>query len=115
MIEQDTSASNIFEIKVEEVDLETRRDGSAKASLYSTNGLNSSLVDPNDKRFEVNCEICLKKIRLNHEIIALGCNPKHFFHKQCTCDWLLKSELCPICKKEVVDLSVGRRKTKLKK
>ena len=115
MIEQESLTSNIFEIKVEEVDLETRKEGSIKASLYSTNGLNSSVTEAHDKRFEVNCEICSKKIRLNHEIIALGCNSKHFFHKQCTCDWLLKSDVCPICKKEVIDLSVGRRKTKLKK
>ena len=43
------------------------------------------------------CNICLE---INNDSLRLPCG--HFFHEDCISKWLLeKSNLCPICRKEV--------------
>ena len=53
------------------------------------------------------CMICLVNFEDPCEIAILGCDPKHFLHKEC-CDSLVKhfakkggSATCPLCRAEI--------------
>ncbi|KAL0914855.1 hypothetical protein M5K25_015239 [Dendrobium thyrsiflorum] len=52
---------------------------------------------------EVDCVICLCKIRRGRETDALRC--RHVFHKQCLDGWVKKSKgtSCPLCRDSLID------------
>ena len=79
-------------------------------------------VNVNDVPHDISCSICLEIINhgINHDInnhdinndirdngendiIELPC--KHYFHKHCINEWLTRTTSCPVCKKEIDDLS----------
>ncbi|KAL2478483.1 RING-type domain-containing protein [Forsythia ovata] len=43
------------------------------------------------------CCICLNKPCVGEEILILPC--LHTYHSKCIFDWLMKSKLCPLCRK----------------
>ncbi|KAM0688482.1 hypothetical protein COBT_000251 [Conglomerata obtusa] len=45
------------------------------------------------------CSICYEEYVLDEVIRKLGC--EHFFHKSCIANWLSRSNICPICRKDV--------------
>jgi hypothetical protein len=47
------------------------------------------------------CAICLQEYADMERVLALPCN--HLYHRDCATAWLLKSELCPLCKRSVRD------------
>lgn len=47
------------------------------------------------------CAICACDFEPSHAIIALKCDPRHFFHADCIKKWLLINANCPICRCEV--------------
>lgn len=57
-----------------------------------------------DTDFEETCAICHAEYEDLDEIIILPCPGQHFFHKDCVFTWLEKSQLCPMCRGNVVDL-----------
>ncbi|KAM7256485.1 hypothetical protein ACFE04_012226 [Oxalis oulophora] len=51
------------------------------------------------------CCICLAKYANNDELRELPCS--HFFHKECVDKWLKINALCPLCKAEVGESTLG--------
>lgn len=45
------------------------------------------------------CAICLENYKETDNIRRLGCT--HFYHLECIDNWLLNSQLCPICKQDI--------------
>lgn len=57
-------------------------------------------------RFEQSqCSICLDDFEPDAPITTLPCD--HEFHEKCVSDWLLECGLCPLCKTEIDEASVG--------
>jgi hypothetical protein len=52
-------------------------------------------------RKEDNCTICLQKFKGTDIIKEFCC--KHIFHKKCLLKWLKTSNLCPLCKHNLMD------------
>ena len=52
-------------------------------------------------RKEDSCAICLKKFKGTDIIKEFCC--KHIFHKKCLLKWLQKSNICPLCKYNLMD------------
>ncbi|OEU14457.1 hypothetical protein FRACYDRAFT_165323, partial [Fragilariopsis cylindrus CCMP1102] len=44
------------------------------------------------------CSICLCELVDGDIVGDIPCN--HYFHKDCLKEWLMKSNLCPFCRKE---------------
>lgn len=51
------------------------------------------------------CSICLDDFEPDAPITTLPCG--HEFHEKCVSDWLLECGLCPLCKTEIDEASVG--------
>jgi len=49
---------------------------------------------------EVNCAICLDKLKGGQMVKALNCT--HKYHSKCINDWLKQQLRCPLCKESVV-------------
>ena len=43
------------------------------------------------------CPVCCVDFEDNDYITPLPCDTRHFFHRQCISDWLLKHNSCPLC------------------
>ena len=52
-------------------------------------------------RKEDSCAICLQKFKGTDIIKEFCC--KHIFHKKCLLKWLQKSNICPLCKYNLMD------------
>eukprot|EP01053_Blabericola_migrator_P003644 Blabericola_migrator_1__3643@NODE_2091_length_3291_cov_110_778226_g1325_i0_p1_GENE_NODE_2091_length_3291_cov_110_778226_g1325_i0NODE_2091_length_3291_cov_110_778226_g1325_i0_p1_ORF_typecomplete_len416_score45_63zfRING_2/PF13639_6/8_8e15zfC3HC4_2/PF13923_6/1_3e08zfrbx1/PF12678_7/2e03zfrbx1/PF12678_7/8_4e07zfC3HC4_3/PF13920_6/88zfC3HC4_3/PF13920_6/3_2e08zfRING_5/PF14634_6/1_4e07zfANAPC11/PF12861_7/2e07zfC3HC4/PF00097_25/9_8e07zfRING_11/PF17123_5/6_9e03zfRING_11/PF17123_5/1_1e06ProkRING_4/PF14447_6 len=51
------------------------------------------------------CPICVTEFAGSDEIILLPCDPRrHVFHTSCILEWLRKSQHCPMCRKNIVEL-----------
>ena len=50
---------------------------------------------------EDKCAICLKKFKGVDIIKEFPC--KHIFHKDCILKWIKKSNLCPLCKYDIIN------------
>lgn len=46
------------------------------------------------------CVICLEEFEAKHAPFALSCG--HRYHRACSREWLSRSDLCPLCRAEVV-------------
>jgi len=56
----------------------------------------------NEEGFE--CLICLESLEYGQEISTSETeNCSHVFHKDCVLEWLLKSDVCPCCRTQMVD------------
>ena len=58
------------------------------------------------KNIEDKCAICLEKFLKTDIVKRFACGD-HIFHKKCLAIWLKKSNLCPLCKFDLLDL-VGK-------
>lgn len=47
-----------------------------------------------------NCSICLETYRDNDKLCKLKC--EHLYHKKCIGKWMKQSNLCPLCKDEIL-------------
>ena len=55
---------------------------------------------------QTQCNICFEDFEPNVDVMTLPC--KHEFHRACVSEWLLKERgMCPLCKLEVDEESVG--------
>eukprot|EP01069_Polyplicarium_translucidae_P009559 Polyplicarium_translucidae@DN3327_c0_g2_i1.p3 len=50
------------------------------------------------------CSICMTDFVDEDAAIVLPCDRRHFFHTSCVTPWLKNSQLCPLCRANVVDL-----------
>lgn len=46
------------------------------------------------------CSLCLDHFKKGEDILTLPC--EHFFHENCLTPWLIKSNLCPMCKRDAI-------------
>lgn len=80
-------------------------------TLSNYNGLSKNLINKLENKifnkdealknnFNTECAISLKEFEENDNIILLPC--KHIFLKESIEKWLYKSNICPICRKEII-------------
>jgi len=50
---------------------------------------------------EIQCVICLDDMKERNEVLLLSCHQNHIFHENCIMEWMNKSLLCPICKRDL--------------
>lgn len=55
-----------------------------------------NLFSPSPKEMEQKCSICQEDYQANEETGRLECG--HFYHIQCIKQWLVRKNICPICK-----------------
>lgn len=48
------------------------------------------------------CAICLDSYRMEETVIVFSCN-NHIYHERCLYEWLQTSDVCPICKHNLMD------------
>ncbi|CDU15902.1 RING zinc finger protein, putative [Plasmodium yoelii] len=48
------------------------------------------------------CSICMVDYMENDNIMIMPCDKRHFFHSNCLSKWLNKSQVCPICRTNIV-------------
>ncbi|GAW81949.1 RING zinc finger protein [Plasmodium gonderi] len=48
------------------------------------------------------CSICMMSYNPNDEVMIMPCDKRHFFHVACLTKWLYKSQVCPICRTNIV-------------
>eukprot|EP00746_Dinoflagellata_sp_MGD_P064893 gnl/MRDRNA2_/MRDRNA2_270564_c0_seq1.p1 gnl/MRDRNA2_/MRDRNA2_270564_c0~~gnl/MRDRNA2_/MRDRNA2_270564_c0_seq1.p1 ORF type:complete len:370 (+),score=55.35 gnl/MRDRNA2_/MRDRNA2_270564_c0_seq1:101-1111(+) len=46
------------------------------------------------------CALCLDNFKSGEDVLTLPC--EHFFHENCLTPWLIKSNLCPMCKQDAL-------------
>lgn len=46
------------------------------------------------------CALCLDNFKSGEDVLTLPC--EHFFHESCLTPWLIKSNLCPLCKQDAL-------------
>ncbi|ORZ38679.1 hypothetical protein BCR44DRAFT_50003 [Catenaria anguillulae PL171] len=54
---------------------------------------------------DAQCVICLDEYARDEALYLLPC--KHHFHEKCLKDWFELSRLCPMCKRDLVDMANG--------
>jgi len=54
------------------------------------------------KKVNDTCAICLEKYINNEVIVEFSCQ-SHIFHEKCLYEWLQKSEICPLCKHNLME------------
>eukprot|EP00826_Nyctotherus_ovalis_P036157 TRINITY_DN3188_c0_g1_i15.p1 TRINITY_DN3188_c0_g1~~TRINITY_DN3188_c0_g1_i15.p1 ORF type:complete len:243 (-),score=50.39 TRINITY_DN3188_c0_g1_i15:217-945(-) len=47
------------------------------------------------------CVICLSDFNGKEEVVVLSCHSSHIFHEKCMIEWIQRSDLCPVCRKEI--------------
>eukprot|EP01054_Gregarina_sp_Poly1_P004903 Gregarina_sp_Poly_1__4902@NODE_25_length_19863_cov_179_262730_g23_i0_p6_GENE_NODE_25_length_19863_cov_179_262730_g23_i0NODE_25_length_19863_cov_179_262730_g23_i0_p6_ORF_typecomplete_len442_score51_21zfRING_2/PF13639_6/1_8e15zfANAPC11/PF12861_7/5e08zfrbx1/PF12678_7/9_4e03zfrbx1/PF12678_7/5e07zfC3HC4_2/PF13923_6/7_9e08zfC3HC4_3/PF13920_6/1_7e02zfC3HC4_3/PF13920_6/2_1e07zfRING_5/PF14634_6/3e07zfC3HC4/PF00097_25/1_6e06zfRING_11/PF17123_5/3_2e03zfRING_11/PF17123_5/2_6e06FANCL_C/PF11793_8/0_00015ProkR len=86
---------------------------SDRALPYQTNsspahplGASSPAVPSSDAALPIlTCPICVTEFAGDDEILQLPCDPRrHVFHLSCIQEWLKKSQHCPMCRKNIVEL-----------
>ena len=48
------------------------------------------------------CSICMDEFDQGHEVRCLPCF--HMFHRPCADEWLTRNKVCPICRKDILEL-----------
>lgn len=83
------------------------RDLPKKASAEVVSALPVRNWDGNVNGFEqTQCSICLEEFEMGADVLTLPCD--HDFHKKCVSEWLLQERgMCPLCKIEIDESSVG--------
>jgi len=77
------------------------KEGSSKVEQNFSSYFKRLSDDENDEpNFE--CTICLEPY-INGEEISAAESCSHIFHKDCILEWLLKSDLCPCCRTQMID------------
>lgn len=51
------------------------------------------------------CVICLSDFNGEEEVVVLSCHNSHIFHEKCMVEWIQRSGLCPVCRKEIAFLA----------
>ncbi|XP_006663210.1 E3 ubiquitin-protein ligase RING1-like [Oryza brachyantha] len=49
------------------------------------------------------CVICMENYEVGDDLSVMPCSDKHSFHQRCLAEWLARSRLCPLCRKELTD------------
>ncbi|CRG93652.1 RING zinc finger protein, putative [Plasmodium gallinaceum] len=49
------------------------------------------------------CSICMMNYINNDDVMIMPCDKRHFFHVSCLTKWLYKSQVCPICRTNIVN------------
>ncbi|CRH01062.1 RING zinc finger protein, putative [Plasmodium relictum] len=65
------------------------------------NFVNNNKEIPNEN--EDVCSICMMNYINNDEVMIMPCDKRHFFHVSCLTKWLYKSQVCPICRTNIVN------------
>ncbi|CAD2083693.1 RING zinc finger protein, putative [Plasmodium vinckei brucechwatti] len=66
------------------------------------NNENISKIDKQSNENEDMCSICMMDYMGNDNIMIMPCDKRHFFHSNCLSKWLNKSQVCPICRTNIV-------------
>jgi hypothetical protein len=85
--------------------LKTEKYKSSLAVLSSTRNESSSFRKVFNRFSPDSCSICLDAFKNGDEMCASpnqACS--HIFHRDCILDWLLKHEICPICRRNYLQL-----------
>lgn len=69
----------------------------------------TSHVLPQRQTITINkaCPICMVDMNLEDEVMVMPCDNRHFFHKTCVTHWLETSQVCPICRDNIVHRLTG--------
>jgi len=54
------------------------------------------------KKIQETCAICLEQYKSDEIIVEFSCK-NHFYHENCLYEWLQKSEICPLCKHNLME------------
>ncbi|ETW27295.1 hypothetical protein PFFCH_05226 [Plasmodium falciparum FCH/4] len=49
------------------------------------------------------CSICMMNYINKDDVMIMPCDKRHFFHVNCLTKWLYKSQVCPICRTNIVN------------
>ncbi|CXH81214.1 RING zinc finger protein, putative [Plasmodium berghei] len=66
---------------------------------------NNESINKFDKQKNENedmCSICMMDYMGNDNVMIMPCDKRHFFHSNCLSKWLNKSQVCPICRTNIV-------------
>ena len=55
----------------------------------------------NSSSNDTECVVCLDNFNDGDEIVMLKCHDSHIYHEKCMLEWIERSQLCPICRKEI--------------
>ena len=48
------------------------------------------------------CVICLEDYADKEKVVELDCNDKHLFHMKCMEEWVVKNDICPMCRVPII-------------
>ncbi|SOV74612.1 RING zinc finger protein, putative [Plasmodium sp. gorilla clade G3] len=71
-------------------------------SQYDTNNYSdhdNQIYNQNDDV----CSICMMNYINKDDVMIMPCDKRHFFHVNCLTKWLYKSQVCPICRTNIVN------------
>eukprot|EP00923_Selenidium_pygospionis_P013126 GHVN01022687.1.p1 GENE.GHVN01022687.1~~GHVN01022687.1.p1 ORF type:complete len:283 (+),score=25.55 GHVN01022687.1:95-850(+) len=76
-------------------------------------GLPNPLLSSNNNTTDSSlcCSICTDKFEDSDTVIALPCDKRHVFHEACLTPWLMKSQLCPVCRANIVSKMIPESPT----
>ncbi|SBT79838.1 RING zinc finger protein, putative [Plasmodium malariae] len=73
----------------------------ASTSSFNSRGNTINAEIPSEN--EDVCSICMMNYISNDNIMIMPCDKRHFFHVNCLTKWLYKSQVCPICRTNIVN------------
>lgn len=82
---------------------------SSQPSLSNTIINNTEKLNRIKETITINksCPICMVDMDTDDEIMVMPCDNRHFFHKTCVTHWLETSQVCPICRDNIVHRITG--------
>ncbi|SCN58665.1 RING zinc finger protein, putative [Plasmodium chabaudi chabaudi] len=75
---------------------------SPNEDISPDNNENINNLDKQTSENEDMCSICMMDYMGNDNIMIMPCDKRHFFHSNCLSKWLNKSQVCPICRTNIV-------------
>ncbi|VWU48121.1 RING zinc finger protein, putative [Hepatocystis sp. ex Piliocolobus tephrosceles] len=83
----------------------TDKNNNTNESMSKTPKKNITNNNYNELSNEIEdvCSICMLNYISSDDIMILPCDKRHFFHVNCLTKWLYKSQVCPICRTNIVN------------
>lgn len=75
--------------------------GNGKSQI-SNNQRNRTTSREDKAENEEVCSICMMNYINSDDVMIMPCDKRHFFHVSCVTKWLYKSQVCPICRTNIV-------------